>query len=173
MAARQGCAISAGRVLVLAVALLASAQAWPAGGGGGGGRGGTPPGETDKDYQAAVSAIKAERYGEAIPLLAAYVARAPADANGENWLAYAYRKSGQLEAAFEHYEKALAIDPDHRGAHEYMGEAYLIVGKLAQAEEHLRVLDRLCLFPCEEYSDLKRAVAAYKSRGAATAAVGQ
>ncbi len=171
MAARQGCASSAGRALVLAVALLASVQAWPAGGGGGG-RGGTPPGETDKDYQAAVSAIKAERYAEAIPLLAAYVARAPADANGENWLAYAYRKSGQLEAAFEHYGKALAIDPDHRGAHEYMGEAYLMAGQLAQAEEHLRILDRLCLLPCEEYSDLKKAVAAYKARGAATAAVG-
>lgn len=172
MAARQGSGGRAGRALALAVALVASFQAWPAGGGGGG-RSGTAASEADKDYRAGVVAIKAERYAEAIPLLTAYVARAPADANGENWLAYAYRKSGQLDAAFEHYEKALAIDPGHRGAHEYMGEAYLMAGKLAEAEEHLRILDRLCLLPCEEYSDLKKAVAAYKSRGGATAAAAQ
>lgn len=156
--------------LLLAL-VLASPLAQAAGGGGGaGGAGGGRSANADPDYNKAVDAIKAKNFEQAIPLLQGYVARTPDDANGENWLAYAYRKSGQLDAAFEHYGKALKIDPNHRGAHEYVGEAYLMVGNLAKAEEHLKILDRLCLFPCEEYTDLKTAVAAYRANQGLTAA---
>ncbi len=70
----------------------------------------------------------------------------------------------QLELAFKHYQRALQLDPRHRGAHEYMGEAYLIVNNLAKAQEHLAALQRICLIPCEEYEDLKKAVADYRGR---------
>ncbi|MBS1173793.1 MAG: tetratricopeptide repeat protein [Proteobacteria bacterium] len=66
--------------------------------------------------------------------------------------------------AFRHYDKALALDPKHRGAHEYIGEAYLIAGDLAKAEEHLAILDKLCFFGCEEYSELKKKIAEYKRK---------
>jgi len=159
------------RAWLTAALALAPALAWAAGGGGGGSGGGNgPPGAADPDYAAAVKAIKAGDFAGAIPRLTAYVGRVPNDAYGENWLAYAYRKSGQLDAAFEHYDKALKIDPNHLGAHEYVGEAYLMVGNLAKAEEHLKALDKLCFFPCEEYTDLKKEVAAYKTRNGATAA---
>ena len=156
-------------ILPLAMA-MPMAQAAGGGGGGAGGAGGGRGANADPDYNRAVDEIKAKRFDQAIPLLQSYVARSPDDANGENWLAYAYRKSGQLDAAFEHYGKALRIDPNHRGAHEYVGEAYLMVGDLAKAEEHLKILDRLCLFPCEEYTDLKTAVAAYRINQGLTAA---
>ena len=65
--------------------------------------------------------------------------------------------------------RALAIDPKHRGAHEYMGEAYLLLGNLPQAEEHLAVLDKLCWLPCSEYSTLKTKVAEYRTAHAQTA----
>jgi len=161
----------AGLMVLLA---MVPALAWAAGdggggaGGSGGGRGG-PPGATDPDYAAAVKAIQAGDYAAAIPRLRAYVGRAPNDAHGQNWLGYAYRKSGQLDAAFEHYGKALKIDPNHLGAHEYIGEAYLMSGNLAKAEEHLKALDRLCFFPCEQYTDLKKEVAAYKARNGVAA----
>jgi len=29
-----------------------------------------------------------------------------------------------MKQAFEHYERALKLNPRHRGAHEYVGEAY-------------------------------------------------
>ena len=45
-----------------------------------------------------------------------------------------------------------------------MGEAYLIVNNLTKAEEHLAALQRICLIPCEEYEDLKKAVADYRRR---------
>jgi hypothetical protein len=63
-----------------------------------------------------------------------------------------------------HYQRALQLDPRHRGAHEYIGEAYLIANNLAKAEEHLASLQRICLIPCEEYEDLKKAVSDYRAR---------
>ena len=59
------------------------------------------------------------------------------NADIQNYLGFAYRRSGQLKAAFKHYEQALALNPRHRGAHESVGEAFLGVGDLAKAEEHL------------------------------------
>src|SRR5689334_20598229 len=117
----------------LAVAALLLVPGWAlADGGGGGGPGRGTSSSADPDYNAAVKAITAQDYAKAIQLLTGYVARSPDDANGENWLAYAYRKSGQLDNAFAHYDKALKLDPKHLGAHEYVGEAYLMVGNLAK-----------------------------------------
>ena len=127
----------------------------------------------DPTYKAAVDQIEAGHYPEAATLMETYVGRSDTNANdadAQNWLGYAYRKSGNLDAAFLHYDKALAINPKHRGAHEYMGEAYLMTGNLAQAEEHLKILDGLCWLPCTEYSQLKSAVAAYRLAHADTPA---
>jgi hypothetical protein len=63
----------------------------------------------------------------------------------------------------KHYRRALELNPRHRGAHEYIGDAYLQVKNLAKAEEHLAALDRICLLPCTEYSDLKAKITAYKT----------
>ena len=78
-------------------------------------------------------------------------------------------QSGQLEPAFAHYKRALAINPTHLGAHEYMGEAYLMAGKPDQAEYHLRELARICAASCEEYADLKQAIAQVRGKPAGTA----
>jgi hypothetical protein len=60
-----------------------------------------------------------------------------------------------------HYQQALTLNPRHRSAHEHLGEAYLVYGDLPKAEEHLATLEQICLIPCEEYDDLKRAIAHY------------
>ena len=132
---------------------------------------GGKPAAVDPQYSQAVDAIQGDHFPQAIQLLESYVASSPEharDADAQNWLGYAYRKSGNLDAAFLHYDKALAIDPRHRGAHEYMGEAYLMTGNIAQAEEHLKALDKLCFTPCEEYTRLKRAIASWKASNAQT-----
>ena len=79
-----------------------------------------------------------------------------------NELGHAYRKIGDMDNSFKHYEQALQIDPRHKGAHEYLGEAYLQIGKLDQAEQELKALDKICFFTCEEYRDLKEQIARYK-----------
>jgi tetratricopeptide (TPR) repeat protein len=103
----------------------------------------------------------------------AVVARDPTDADAYNWLAYATRKGGDPAKSIPIYEKALALDPKHRGAHEYIGEAYLALNNLSKAKEHLARLDSLCFFPCSEYRDLKKAVQAYEANGGKVPATGR
>lgn len=89
----------------------------------------------------------------------------PGNADAHNLLAYTYRKQDKpdLPKAFEHYKIALKLNPRHRGAHEYIGEAYLMDRKPAEAARHLAELERLCgNRQCEEYQDLAKAIAAYK-----------
>jgi tetratricopeptide (TPR) repeat protein len=86
------------------------------------------------------------------------------NADIQNYLGYAYRNAGQLDLAFRHYQRALQLNPRHRGAHEYVGEAYLVVHNLAKAEEHLAALQKICLIPCEEYADLKQKIAEYRGK---------
>ena len=151
--------------LAVVIAWVLGSSAFAAGGGGSE----SEAAPADPQYTEAVAAIKAQQYAKAIPLLKAYVARAGNDADAENYLGFASRKTGDLDAAFAHYNRALTLNPKHRGVHEYIGEAYLMTGNLAKAEEHLKTLDRLCFFSCEEYRDLKSAIAAYKTRSTAQA----
>jgi tetratricopeptide (TPR) repeat protein len=120
----------------------------------------------DPSYVAAQDAIRERRYAEARRLLGEALARDGQNADTHNLLGFAYRKTGNLEAAFRHYQEALRLNPDHRGAHEYIGEAYLAAENLDKAEDHLRVLERLCQSPCEEQTDLRTAIDAYKARRA-------
>jgi tetratricopeptide (TPR) repeat protein len=89
------------------------------------------------------------------------------NADYHNLYAYAIRKGEKpnLDVVFKHYNEALRIDPKHKGAHEYVGEAYLMVGNVAKAKEHLAALDRICFFGCDEYSLLKKAVAEFEAKG--------
>jgi len=71
------------------------------------------------------------------------------------------------ELAFKHYQRALEIDPRHKGAHEYIGEAYLEIGDLASAERHLAILKSLCPLSCEQLEDLQREVVAFRQNNVA------
>ena len=110
----------------------------------------TKEGQLDPEFAAGKAAIAAKDWSTAIKLLSSAALRDTRNADIENYLGYAYRQSGQLQAAFAHYERALQLNPRHRGAHEYIGEAYLLTNDLSKAEEHLAALGRICLIPCEE-----------------------
>jgi Flp pilus assembly protein TadD len=121
--------------------------------------------ELDPDYAAGKKAIEAKQWSAAIAALSTAALRDTRNADIQNYLGYAYRNAGQLDAAFRHYERALTLSPRHRGAHEYVGEAYLMVNNLAKAEEHLAALQQICLIPCEEFEELKEKIEAYKRSG--------
>jgi tetratricopeptide (TPR) repeat protein len=106
-------------------------------------------------------AIDAGEYETAIEFFQAALVADPKNAEAFRQLGYVNRRLQNFDQAFAFYAKALEIAPDHTGAHNYVGEAYLEVGDLARAEHHLRQLDLLCLFGCEDYYELEQAVALY------------
>jgi len=152
------CACSLLVLLVLALSLPGPARSDS------GSSGGMYTAPADPDFDRAKKEIKAKNWDGAIALLNKALARDPKNAEIHNQLGFAERNRGDLDTAFKHYEQALALNPKHRGAHEYLGEAYLMTGNLAKAEEQLAVLNKLCFLPCEEFSDLKAAIAAYKQQ---------
>ncbi len=123
------------------------------------------PASTDPMVQSAQAAIARKDWDGAQTILLKALGTNASNADYHNLYAYSVRKSANpnMDTVFSHYTEALRLDPKHRGAHEYMGEAYLQVGNLAKAKEHLEALNKLCFFGCEEYSDLKAAVAAYEA----------
>ena len=120
----------------------------------------------DPDYTAGRQAMEKKDWREAARRFNQAALRAPDNADIHNFLGFAYRNLGQLDLAFRHYGRALELNPRHRGAHEYIGEAYLMVNNLAKAQEHVAALERICLLPCEELDDLRREIAAYRKKHA-------
>jgi tetratricopeptide (TPR) repeat protein len=122
----------------------------------------------DPALENARAAIASKDWGAAQRLLREALGRDQGNADYHNLFAYSIRKgaSPQMDLVFKHYNEALRLQPEHRGAHEYIGEAYLMVGNLAKAKEHLDALDRICFFGCPEYTDLKKAVAEHEARQA-------
>jgi tetratricopeptide (TPR) repeat protein len=109
--------------------------------------------------------IKDQRWADAIAALRQVNNTGNADWN--NLMGYTHRKSSppDLAAAEKYYDAALKLDPRHRGALEYSGELYLMLGDLPRAEARLTQLDQVCASGCEEQKDLRAAVVAYKANG--------
>src|SRR5262245_39042988 len=122
----------------------------------------TAPPVNNPDFDLGADAIKVKDWDKAVYHLAIVVRVEPTNADAQNLLGYAYRNQKKFELAFKHYNEALRLDPKHRGAHEYLGEAYVLTGNKAKALEHLAALERICGKSCEEYQDLARAVAQAK-----------
>jgi Flp pilus assembly protein TadD len=119
----------------------------------------------DPNWVEGKKAVEAQEWKRASDLLSKAAAAEPTNADIQNWLGFAQRKQGNLNAAFAAYNEALRLNPDHKAAHEYIGEAYLMAGNLAKAEQHLAELQKLCSpIPCEQLKDLRRAVDEYKKK---------
>ena len=128
--------------------------------------GSTAPQAESQDLVRGKQAIESGAWERAARHLERAAAASPRNADVFNLLAYSYRHLGRLDDAFTYYGRALDLDPRHRGAHEYVGEAYLLVGDLAMAERHLALLQQICGGPCEEADELAEAIAGFK-QGAA------
>jgi hypothetical protein len=126
----------------------------------------TSPAVSDRLLDDVAQATDKKDWIRAQAILREGLAANPGNADYHNLYAYSIRKSANpdMNLVFKHYNEALRIDPKHRGAHEYIGEAYLMVGNLPKAKEHLSALDKLCFFPCQEHSDLKRAISEYEAK---------
>jgi len=116
-----------------------------------------PPLE-DRALRESREALKGSQWERAVALLQPYLRENPQDADGHNLLGFSLRKLGRHAESEVAYDRALAIDPGHLGAHEYRGELMLILGRRDEALVHLQALERLCGQQCEEYQELRRAL---------------
>jgi cytochrome c-type biogenesis protein CcmH/NrfG len=112
-------------------------------------------------YAAGQKAVKAKNWALAADSFKKVVAENPKSADGYNMLGYSSRWLGKYDEAFAAYDKALALDPKHKGALEYSGVAYLKVNQKDKAQAQLDKLKTICA-NCEETTDLAKAIAAYK-----------
>ena len=101
-------------------------------------------------YNKALAMIKDKNYDQAIVKLKQAEASAKKDADIQNLLGFA------------HYKSALALDPKHKGALEYQGELFLMLGDKVSAEKNLQKLDKICWLGCSELDDLRTAIRNYK-----------
>ena len=125
----------------------------------------------DADYAAGKAAFERDEWQAAIAHLTLVLVNRPWHDNANTMVAYAWRKLGEHELAFAHYARALEQNPRHRGALEYLGEAYLDLGRVDEARTTLLRLVRVCddvvmafdntgwKSGCEELLDLKAAFA--------------
>ena len=109
-----------------------------------------------KKYEEKGKTDKAQkRYQKAQKLLIASNAEIPNKADTLNYLGFTTRKLGDFETGEKYYLEGLAIEPNHIGINEYLGELYVVTDRINLAKERLEVL-KSC--NCEEYQELKEII---------------
>ncbi len=106
--------------------------------------------------------ISSENFPRAIEFLEEELINSPNDADVWNLIGYSSRKMGNYEKAMKSYNKALYLDPSHKGALEYKGELFLQLGNVENAEKLLNKLNELCNFNCTERDLLRSSIQNYK-----------
>ncbi|VVP83852.1 hypothetical protein PS918_02576 [Pseudomonas fluorescens] len=108
---------------------------------------------TDYAYQLA----KDGRYEEALALLDTL--EQPDTAKALNYRGYATRKLGRTDEGIAFYLQSVKLDPHYAKVREYLGEAYVVKGRLDLAQEQLQQIKSICgSTTCEEYQDLAEAI---------------
>ena len=115
-----------------------------------------------KKYESKGKLEKAKkRYAKAQKLLLKSNSEKPNKADTLNYLGFTTRKLGDFENGEKYYLQGLAIDPNHKGINEYLGELYVATKRHNLAIERLEVL-KGC--NCEEYEQLKAVIAGEPSK---------
>lgn len=107
-------------------------------------------------YAEAVGLVNQQRYSQALDALNRAQAALGPDPNVLNYMGFASRRLGRTDEALAYYRQALRINPEHRGANEYLGELYIQMGRMDDARRQLARLDGLCAYGCEEREELAR-----------------
>ena len=130
------------------------------------------PDGTGDHYAAGLAAHERGDWRAVIDHMERVIELRPWDAEAHNLAGHAHRKLGDYARALTLYDQALHLNPHHRGALEYLGEAYLELDRPADAEQLLARLETECRRiaeggdwqgRCEEWQDLKAAYDAYRA----------
>ena len=99
-----------------------------------------------------------KRFNDAIKFLTIANNEFPNEPDILNYLGYSFKKVGDLIMAEIYYEQGLAIDPEHIGINEYLGELYADTNRISKAKERLKVLENC---KCEEFKELQNLISKY------------
>ena len=109
-----------------------------------------------KKYEKKEKVDKAnKRYNKAYKLLLISNKKKPSKADTLNYLGFTARKLGYYEKGENYYLEGLALEPNHKGINEYLGELYVVTNRIDLAKERLKIL-KSC--SCEEYTELKEII---------------
>ena len=100
-----------------------------------------------------------KRYEKALKLLVKSNKNKPNKADTLNYLGFTTRKLGDFEGGEKYYLQGLAIEPNHIGINEYLGELYVVTNRIDLANERLKILESC---NCKEYDSLKQIIAGTK-----------
>ena len=100
-----------------------------------------------------------KRYKKALNLLVRSNKKKPNQADTLNYLGFTTRKLGDYAGGEKYYLQGLAIEPEHNGINEYLGELYVATNRIDLAKKRLKVLENC---NCEEYGELKEIIAGTK-----------
>ena len=117
----------------------------------------TVPSSDAPDLRGIRADLKAKKYDVALAQLKPLAAKYQ-QPDVYSLMGFALRKTGDRPNAMIYYNKALAMNPNHLGALEYQGELFVEIGQLDNAKANLARLQKICLYGCEEYRDLKEAI---------------
>ena len=122
-------------------------------------QGSSSPEDTTSGLMTGRQLINAGDYAGAVQALKPVIGANANNADALNLMGFALRKSGDIPHALGFYRRALSVNPNHRGANEYLGELYVETGEIDLARERLAELERICgNTTCEEYEDLAEAI---------------
>jgi Flp pilus assembly protein TadD len=116
-----------------------------------------------RDFDRGQQSFRNGDWQEAVAYFKKAVADDAKNAEAYNLMGYSYRRMGEADPAFDAYAKALDLEPDHRGANEYLGATYLLVGDAEMAQAQLAKLKDLCGNQCKETVKLRKAIERYEA----------
>ena len=102
-----------------------------------------------------------KRFEKALKYLLISNKKKPNQPDTLNYLGFTSRKIGNFEIAEKYYLEGLALDPNHFGINEYLGELYVNTNRITKAKERLKVLENC---NCKEFKELSDAIKQGKSK---------
>jgi tetratricopeptide (TPR) repeat protein len=125
--------------------------------------------DTGSKFEKAISLIKLAKkyekkdkeekafknYQKAQKILIKLNDNAPNKADTLNYLGFTTRKIGDYVNGEKYYLQGLAIEPNHKGINEYLGELYVATNRVNLAKERLKILESC---NCKEFNELKAVI---------------
>ena len=125
--------------------------------------------KTKTNYDKAVTHIKlakkyekkdkikkaSKRYEKALKLLIKSNKEEPNSPDTLNYLGFTTRKLGDYKNGEKFYLEGLAIEPNHIGINEYLGELYVVTNRISLAKERLKILENC---NCKEFDQLSEII---------------